>query len=73
MFGAKDPHAHDVFVRTSNPGVLALPSLDYETRLLVRADGGDVRSDRLKVNPTEIVTDKPELDELDNRGRPDAA
>ena len=53
--------------------MLALPTLDHEARLLVRADRGDVRRNRLKVNPAEVVTHKSELDELDDGSRADAA
>src|SRR2546421_8333503 len=61
LLRAQDPHAHDVLVPASDPRVLALPTLHHKTRLLIRADRGDVRLDRLKVNPTEIVTHESEL------------
>ena len=53
--------------------MLALPTLDHEARLLVRADRGDVRRNRLKVNPAEVVTRESELDELDDGYCADAA
>ena len=53
--------------------MLALPALDHETGLLVRADRGDVRRDRLQVNPAEVVTREAELDELDDGRCADAA
>jgi len=66
LLRAQDPHAHDVLVCSLDPCVLALPTLDQKIRLLVRADRGDVRRDRLKVNPAEVVTHESEFDELDD-------
>lgn len=53
--------------------MLALPPFEHESGLLVGANRTGVRRDRLKVDPAQVAPHEPELDELGDRGRPDAA
>ena len=53
--------------------MLALPPLDHEPRLLVRANRAGVRCDRLEMNSAEVAAHEPEFDELGDRCRPYAA
>lgn len=56
-----------------HPGVLALPALHDEPRLLVGANRRRVRLDRLKVHATQVAPDEGEFEQELDRARPDPA
>jgi len=70
LLRAQNSHKHDVLVCASDPRMLALPSLNHETHLLISADRDGVRCDRLQVDPTEVAPHESEIDKLGDRRRP---
>src|SRR5579875_907214 len=70
---AEQPHQHEVLVAAADVGVLAQPALEHEPGLLVGADRPAVRLDGLEVDAAEVAAHEPELEELLDGGRADAA